>query len=282
MKNRILIITLALLPFSAAFAQRYVPSEAKAYQSLTDEVFLMSFFVDTEKDYWEDAERDAYVHRLQESQTWLVGQAANYGQELYFNNDYFFRNNEIVYAEEVVRGKSYRTLELVLQNMNYRSLEDYLSANNFDAKINKLKVILFVKSNDRSHAYNFWSNDKIDVAIVYCRSTYGFPTSHYVISHEILHQFGAWDLYFGESQSEEKAEKALALYPHSIMINTYRNLSQLEVDELTAWRVGWHNDFKEEYNDFIPVRVEKPQARPKTTITIPLGKRKKRENNDGG
>lgn len=78
-------------------------------------------------------------------------------------------------------------------------------------------------------------------------------TDHYVVSHEMLHQFGAWDLYFGESQSKEKAEELLELYPNSIMINTYSNKARLEVDELTAWRGGWHNDFKEDYIEFTPV-----------------------------
>jgi len=94
----------------------------------------------------------------------------------------------------------------------------------------------------------------VDIAIIYCRSTYGISTDQYVISHEMLHQFGAWDLYFGTSQSEEQAAKAKELYPHSVMISTHRNKADLEVDDLTAWRVGWHVDVKQDYLDLTPVR----------------------------
>ena len=72
-----------------------------------------------------------------------------------------------------------------------------------------------------------------------------------IISHEILHQFGAWDLYQGKSQTLKSAKKAIELFPNSIMINTKRKKAQLKIDGLTAWRVGWKKK-KWEYDQFNP------------------------------
>lgn len=275
MKN---ILFLALI-FSIAnpiLTQNYKPSATKQYQSFIGEVFILSLFIDTETDYWTDEEQAHYLEELHKSQTWLRDQAWRYEQDLTFNNDYFLRNNEIVYIEEASRSNSYQLLGKVMKEMNYEDIDEFMEYNNFDFTKQKLKVVFFVKSNSRSHAYNFWSNSQVDVAVVYCRSTVGMQTDHKVISHEILHQFGAWDLYFGESQSEEKAAQLKELYPQSIMISTWRN-REPEVDELTAWRVGWNTTFKPLYNEFTPVRDNnRSRSRQKTTITIPLGRKKSR------
>ena len=151
----------------------------------------------------------------------------------------FFKNYENIYIENVRRGDgSKKTIRAVMEELGYDDFEEFCEDNDFDFEKNKLKILLFVKSNDRSHAYNKWSNKDVDLAIVYCRSTYGQITDHLVISHEVLHQFGAWDLYQGRSQSVENAIKLKELYPNSVMIDTYRNRREKEVDELTAFRVG--------------------------------------------
>ena len=168
-----------------------------------------------------------------------------------------------------------------MDKLRFESLNDFLAQNNFDLKERKLKVLFFVKSNSRSHALNYWSNEKVDIAVVYCRSTIGSITDNFVISHELLHQFGAWDLYYGTPQSLEKAQEAARLYPYSIMINTYRNKHLLEVDELTAWRVGWNLVEKEEYLRFKPVRRKRPPVpNQKNRILFDLSKKKKQKNPD--
>jgi len=236
------------------FIYDYRPSEEKLYQSMIGEVHILSVFVDTQKDHWEEEEQEYYYGELLKSQNWLKTQAKRYKQQLEFNNEYFFRNKEVIYVQDADRGSTRHLLDKVMEEWNYQDFEDFTKKNSFDFGKQKLKVIFFVKSNSRSHAFNFWSNKEVDIAIIYCRSTYGMTTDQYVISHEMLHQFGAWDLYFGTSQSEEQAAKAKELYPNSVMISTRKNRSSLEVDALTAWRVGWHVDVRQEYLDLTPVR----------------------------
>lgn len=280
-RKRQLLASGAVLLFlnSVLIGQVFVPSEEKNYQSLLGEVHLLTLFVDTDKDYWSTEEMESYYKELLKSQTWLMEQGLIYQQELSFENDYFYKNQSVIYLNNVEWGKPVRLLPAVLDELNYQNFDDFLQSNNFDFREKKLKILLFVKDADRSHAYNYWSNQEVDIAVVFCRSTYGFRTDQYVISHEILHQFGAWDLYSGESQSLEKAMKALQLYPNSIMISTSKNKVELKVDELTAWRIGWHHTYKKEYGELKPQRVQKPR-RGRTSIKFDLARKKKKQNRD--
>ncbi|MFK8005950.1 MAG: hypothetical protein AB8H03_06250 [Saprospiraceae bacterium] len=267
MKYKMLFFILFLFfKISISQSQNFKPSKDKLYQSLIGEVHLLTLFVDTQNEYWEDDEKKYYKRQLTKSQDWLKKEAEFYDQELEFNNETFFVDNyETIYIEKVKRGDNPKeTISNVMDELGYDNFDDFLDRNNFDFKKQKLKLLLFVKSFDRSHAYNYFSNLDLDVSIVYCKSTYGMLTNHKVISHEVLHQFGAWDLYQGKSQTQKNAKRAKELFPNSIMISTFSN-KDLEVDDLTAWRVGWHYDMDDEYMDFDPAKSRgKPTAKERT------------------
>lgn len=285
-------LTFLLLFFSISLAaQRPGQFSSKEYLSLTDEVKILNIFVETPEGDWEEDEMDFTLREYAAAQEWLTGEAEYYGQYVSFDNDYFSRDNgSAIYLERTPRAGAppRTTINAVLAKLNYRDLEDFMDYNRVTMKEDKFKILLFVKSNSRSHAYNFWSMSDVDLAIVYCRHTVGMLTDRYTIAHEILHQFGAWDLYMGKSQTEESARNAKELWPHSIMINTHRNKDQLIIDELTAWRIGWA-EYDPNYAEFSPVtnrELKKKEIKidsRKTVIRIrPQKKKPKKEQDTGG
>lgn len=256
MKKLILVFMAILIGSNICICQKKQNkrTHAKEYLSLSGEVHILTLFVDTKDDYWEESEIEYYYDKLIDSQNWLIDQSYHYNKDLEFNNDFFFMDNQkVIYIPEVKRrGRgSSMILKDVWEELGYNNADDFIDLNNFDFENEKMKVLLFVKSKDRSHARNYWSVNSIDIAIVYCQNSFGMATSQYTISHEILHLFGAWDLYKGESQTLETAERAKTLYPNSIMINTWSNQKNLIIDELTAWRIGW-TDYDEAYKYFDP------------------------------
>ncbi len=275
MKSKMLFsVLLIFFKIFISQGQNFKPSKEKLYQSMTGEVHILTLFVDTQNNYWEDDEKEYYKKQLAKSQNWLVEEAEFYEQELEFNNETFFVDNyETIYLEKVRRGDyPKRTIAKVMDELGYTDLDDFLKRNYFDFKVQKLKLLLFVKSLDRSHAYNSFSNSDLDISVVYCQHSNGMVTDHYVISHEVLHQFGAWDLYHGQSQTLKNAEKAKEIFPNSIMANTFFN-KNLNVDELTAWRVGWHYEMGDEYMDFDPAKSRgKPTANEKYKRKSKTGK----------
>ena len=263
-------------------AQQFRANQVKLYQSLIDEVYLLTLFVDTEVDYWEDDEIDYYLEELEKSQSWIYDQAFQYQKSLEFINDYFSDSNELIYLKNLNYIQLRHLLPDIMSELGYDDFNSFLDRNSFDFERQKLKILLFVKNNSRSHAYNYWSNESVDIAIVYCKHTSGTYTDKYVIAHELLHQFGAWDLYYGESQNRENAVSASALYPYSIMGNTFSNKSKLNVDKLTSWRIGWHNNVEEEFMTFDPklrsreeFRKEQREMKDQKTIKFDLKKKKK-------
>jgi len=261
-------------------AQKSKRTHVKDYLSLSDEVHFLTIFVDTDYDTWDDDELEYYYEQLLTSQNWLIDESYYHEVSLQFNNDHFIFDNQKVIDLPSVRRSGYGVGGLwrkVVEGLGYEDTDDFLSANSFDFETEKLKVLLFVKEEDRSHARNYWSVNNIDFAVVYCRSSIGTMTSHYTISHEILHLFGAWDLYLGESQTLETAKKAKEMYPNSIMINTWTNQENLVIDELTAWRIGW-KDYDEEYRFFDPqinraLRTEEKRKSRLKSYKINLGKK---------
>ncbi len=255
-----LFLLLVLSP-CLVVAQSPTPSKVKSYLSLSGEVNMLCVFVETDLEDWEEDEMEAYYREYLAAQEWIKEEASFYGQELRFDNEEFYlENKKRIRLDGIYRGDSpSRTLSKVLQELGYQDFEDLMDRHNFDFQQNKMKIVLMVKQNSRSHAFNYWSVKQVDMAIVYCKSTYGMRTDKYVMAHEILHQFGAWDLYFGKSQTRESAKRAAELFPHSIMASTHHNKERLQVDGLTAWRIGW-GDYEEDFAYFNP-RNHREQAK---------------------
>jgi len=106
MLNKALFCLFFLFNFFNLNGQTFKPSKDKLYQSLIAEAYILSLFVDTRTDYWEEDEIDYYYEQLIESQAWLGDQAIDYDQLLTFENDYFINNKDKIYLKDAIRGQS--------------------------------------------------------------------------------------------------------------------------------------------------------------------------------
>jgi hypothetical protein len=74
-----------------------------------------------------------------------------------------------------------------------------------------------------------------------CFSSYpdGRPTTAATYAHEILHLFGAGDLYFPYDDTPERKSEAGRWFPHDIMYRVDYDINRLRIGPFTAYRVGW-------------------------------------------
>ncbi len=83
------------------------------------------------------------------------------------------------------------------------------------------------------------SDDHVEYGVV----SYKRPS---VIAHEILHYFGAMDLYstpFDKRFGQKRRKKRLmAEFPNEIMAHAQRPLSTLSIGPLTEYLIGWRKD----------------------------------------
>jgi hypothetical protein len=76
-----------------------------------------------------------------------------------------------------------------------------------------------------------------------------------VTAHEVLHLYGAWDLYDDDYSGHDKKthDKIKEKFPKSIM----RSLKNSTIDPITAWRIGLNNKPEVWFFDIVPKAYRK-------------------------
>ena len=106
-------------------------------------------------------------------------------------------------------------------------------------------VVLVVHVNKAAASYNLtfykgvdatWAAERI---VCFDRYPDGSPTCAASYAHEILHVFGAGELYFPFDRTDERRRRAARLFPNDIMYRVDRNIAALEIGPFTAYRIGW-------------------------------------------
>ncbi len=83
----------------------------------------------------------------------------------------------------------------------------------------------------------------LESAYIFKEQEWG-PVTPQSIAHEILHLYGAWDLYGGQV-SEEADRFAKENYPYEIMLQVRDPLKDLDISPLTAWLIGLSPEVKD-------------------------------------
>ena len=125
------------------------------------------------------------------------------------------------------------------------------------AGTDNILVLLLINNNGWSnanqfstlHATNHFRDYFLESVNVF-RTDDGMPTNGQTIAHEILHLFGAWDMYGGQA-SNTAGKWAEKNYPYEIMLQVSSPLDDLTISPLTAWLVGLTSEYHEWYWDFV-------------------------------
>ena len=106
-------------------------------------------------------------------------------------------------------------------------------------------VLLAIHVNKAAASYNLTFYDGVSPVYaaerIVCFSRYPDQTPICAASyaHEILHSFGAGELYFPFDRTDERAKRAKKRFPNDVMFRVDRNLAALDVGPFTAYRIGW-------------------------------------------
>jgi hypothetical protein len=69
-------------------------------------------------------------------------------------------------------------------------------------------------------------------------------------AHEILHGFGAGELYFPYDKSDSRRRLAGKIFPWDVMYRVEYKLRGLEIGAYTAYRLGWLDTLEDEHRVF--------------------------------
>ena len=234
---------------------------AGSASQLTGKVYTLCCFVSGSGEEWSYNEKLDIYKLVRECQEWIKKQAQHYKCSVAFQGGNYGLKDDIKlpYIERgTASGKeSVDWVSKVLYKIGYKSTLDLDKWVKATTNCNNLQVIIFAKGEGNGYAMpSSTEMDKekyfVEGAILYEKYNSGGNLAASSIAHEILHLYGAWDLYKTFSQTQDREDKARELFPNSIMLRTSYNFDELEIDSLTAWLIGWNTVPEKWYEWFRP------------------------------
>ncbi|MFK5856635.1 MAG: hypothetical protein QM503_10925 [Bacteroidota bacterium] len=235
--------------------------------NLTDDVLLLVCFISTPNDNWSSVEKTEMLNNLVQTENWLKEQSQKYDVKINFKQVLLNEGNDIIFdtiEPGLASGKErvdwvYRVIKKIGYCNSKQACRKIRSKYNVDNII----VIIIAHGNGRPYSMQYAKgiNKKkyfTEGMIVYNKYLSGAPMpTTAVLAHELLHLFGAWDLYKTYAQTYDRQIKAHELYPNDIMLRIDHNINTLEIDNLTAWQIGWKNNQEDIFEWFRPSDYKK-------------------------
>ena len=230
---------------------------------LKGNIYTLSCFVSGPDESWTKEEKKQMLKKLRESLLWLEKQARRYNVSVNFDAKGVYWLEKDIKLPTIVRGTGSGNepvdwVQKLLYKVGYSSTLDFIDWVTKNTNCTNTQVLIFVKGKGRSYAIPTTTKHNkeryfVEGAVLYQKYSTGREKPSAPIAHEILHLYGAWDLYETFRQSAENAQRAKKRYPNSIMLrSSVKNIDILEVDEISAWRVGWNTNPKDWYATFEP------------------------------
>ena len=222
--------------------------------TLTRNPTLVVLFVDDAESSWNDTLvqhfKDVQIAKAVE---WLEAQAAQYGAPLDIQTKYYHgtldNGGKVYYPDTIAHQPSeddYDLLETVIGNMNEGVGDRFYAKLRRDNGGEDVIFLCMVNKDGLSYARGHADpySQILEYAVVYARNTDvpATDTLHQkthnrasVVAHEVLHLFGAEEMYDPEGRNAIAVEK----YLKDVMLWTESFINRNEITEFTAYCIGW-------------------------------------------
>lgn len=268
-------------PFRRAGTEKqevHLPTvDNNACKKLRDNVVLFAVFVDSKEGIsWSTHDIRSTMDSIRMAADWLEGQASQRGVPLNIHVATYEKAGVIPVRSELPRGGLSATLNTTRPA---RALDRWAD------KAARIAHASFPRDTARATLTKITSKDR-ERLIAQLRDQYGtdnvallFMVNNYykddvsvavhtgsltsieyaaiafkrpgVIAHEVLHLFGALDLYITPFDSKKQMRKrkafAMAEFPNEVMAFPYRRLSTLDISPLTEYLIGWRTELDQKY-----------------------------------
>ncbi|MBN8837900.1 MAG: hypothetical protein J0I09_11610 [Sphingobacteriia bacterium] len=229
-------------------------------QTLQGKTHIINVFVSDDRKGW-SAEDKADMHfKEKEGLGWINWHAKKWGIEgITFSiadlSDKDIKVDKIESTNNLRPKNPLKWVPLVLNLSGVTNIPHFYDSVKEATKADNIVVMIFAKKSSRSYAQPAHSNQKenerfLEGAVVFKNSYYDKETGAATIIHEMLHLFGARDIYPESSMNAELESKMQSVFPNSIMLGTFRDIGSLQIEQLTAWCIGWTNSYYGWYDAF--------------------------------
>ncbi len=211
---------------------------------LDGRVRLAVVFISDENSNWSLKEQRAQMRRLKRGEHWLATQSIAYNVSApKFTHRVYGRWMDINLPHLPPGTRSgnenVEMVHLVSRELGFESPHAWRSQFTEEQFV----ALIFLKRDGASYAIpqetGLDSRYDIEGAVLYNNFEPGTPNCASCMAHELLHVFGAWDMYETFQITKAQMDIATELYPNSIMLRTSYNPYELTIDPVTGWRIGW-------------------------------------------
>ncbi len=272
MGKRKLLLGLVLLLLGAGAAALLLrpsaPDPMGSVGLITQPTALYSVYLDFEENAWTQEDRQFQAGQLSLALDWLREKGKEYGADLAITT----QQEDPALARQASYDGPIGDGESPLVSEFDRWAQEVCRQLGEESDQERVGVLFFLPATGQSYTVVYkpeYGNDyyyEYSVIFQYrpCELEKQWPGPA-VLAHEILHLFGAVDLYLGQqSLSQELAEQVTQRYPDEIMYTVYQEGKAVSLEEIpqqlspfTAYRVGLTRDL-EDLSDLEGLTAEPP------------------------
>ncbi len=263
---QISLILLSILTLSM-HAQNKDRWKAGSAKDLTGKVLFLVCYISTPNNSWGENEKGEMIKNLIDAENWLVLQADQFYVKISFQNVILNDDKNITFdtiEPGLATGRErVDWVSRVLKKLGYKNAKQAFRKVRKKYKTDNIVVLIMSKGGGRPYSMRYakgYNKKKyfVEGTIIYNKYQNGAPMPlSAVIAHELLHLYGAWDLYTTYAQTIDRQQKAQQLYPNDIMLRVDHNIDSLSIGSLTAWLIGWNKNQEDIFEWFRPSDYKK-------------------------
>ncbi|MFP5040956.1 hypothetical protein [Parasediminibacterium sp. JCM 36343] len=229
---------------------------------------VVNCFVSEPTTPWQKEEKDLVIAKETAGLAWLKAQAVNWRQPVPSFQQVNLGLEKDIEVPKIQSGTTIREIKKIktlwasyaLHSTGIGNIYQWYDSLKTQYGADNLVVLVFANKQGRSYAQPaskstpLGSEWFVEGAVLYKKISETQLTPGSAIIHEMLHLFGAWDMYHdGENvmRSGEMERKANGAFGNSVMLNPRGELSKLNcIDQLTSWCIGWTTTYWSWYEMF--------------------------------
>lgn len=223
---------------------------------LTGKCLVINLFIDDAVSKWSDDEIEGALTLVNASTDFISSQAEAYGVDLSLDVTDERSSVYIKTSRNITTSMDdYLWMELLFADTTYRTLEgcasSYFDLDEYDnwcvmLHINKKGRSYAIACNSSYYDYNIYLSER---AVMYYSTddSYTYYSVAGTYAHELLHLFGADDLY-DNFISSDAAEALDHFYPNAIMSVVGNDMDMYGICPYTAYLIGWIDDIPEPFD----------------------------------
>ena len=229
-------------------ASYYESKNAGSVKNISNnEVCIIIHFISGPQNDWKISKKKKILKRDRKALNDLGEELAKYGIDFKFHLEVFNLKNDfkidsvLDYKKPVEENHYTKANATILWSKNIRSDLPFFKEKKYLGFEGGYLIVMYHEGLGISSASPAFFNGEEDRSIPEYITVFEFDQNwrkpnKYVTVHEMLHLFGAWDLYYNPLYGYEKEEYDLIKkkYPSTIM----RSSKLITIDPLTAWRIG--------------------------------------------